>query len=265
MKGFHPFHIVDPSPWPVFGSLSLLSSVIMSFLYFYGYGESSGYFFMWILSLVSIVLTCFQWWRDVSREGTFQGHHTFKVVNGLKLGMVMFILSEVMFFFSFFFGFFFVSLNPDVEIGMKWPPSGVESLSFLSVPLLNTVILLSSGVSITWAHHGILESNFKTTVYGMIWTILLGGVFSFFQFLEYFESNFTISDCVFGSVFFIATGFHGIHVLIGSLFILVSLIRICLNFMTKKNHLGFEMAAWYWHFVDVVWLFLYISIYWWGS
>nr|QIK02032.1 cytochrome oxidase subunit 3 [Columbicola macrourae] len=263
VKGFHPFHIVDPSPWPLLGSLSLMSLVFFTFSMFVD--PQKGSFLWWVISICSLSMVVYQWWRDVSRESSYQGHHSNKAVKGLKLGMIMFILSEIMFFFSFFFGFFFFSLNPDVEMGMKWPPEGVESLSFLSVPMLNTILLLSSGVSITWAHHGLISSNMSTAMSGLMWTISLGVIFTLFQMTEYLECNFTIADSVFGSVFYIATGFHGIHVLVGTIFIITSTIRILLLLMTNKNHLGFEMSAWYWHFVDVVWLFLFITIYWWGA
>nr|UTT72626.1 cytochrome c oxidase subunit 3 [Megaginus tataupensis] len=260
-SGFHPFHIVSFSPWPILGSLATLS-VALNFLNFV---YLTGKFSMVLLSVLSLIFVLFQWWRDVVRESTYQGWHTEKVCRGLYLGMIMFISSEVMFFFSFFFGYFFTSLNPDIQIGMMWPPKGVQPLDYMGVPFLNTILLLSSGVSITWAHHCINESLKSSSVKSLIITIILGILFTFFQYLEYFDCSFTIADSCYGSFFFIMTGFHGIHVIVGAIFIMVSTTRLWFNHFSSKHMIGFEMAAWYWHFVDVVWLMLFITVYWWGS
>nr|YP_010449206.1 cytochrome c oxidase subunit III [Falcolipeurus marginalis]UTT72598.1 cytochrome c oxidase subunit 3 [Falcolipeurus marginalis] len=260
-NGFHPFHIVDMSPWPLFGSLSAMSSILSLYLVL----NSLEVLSVFIFCLFSLLMVSFQWWRDVVRESTYQGFHSNKVCSGLSLGVVLFILSEVMFFFSFFFGYFFIALNPDIEIGMCWPPKGIQPLNYMGVPFLNTIILLSSGISITWAHHSILCSNYNQSLISLSITIFLGVIFSFFQGMEYYESSFTMSDGVFGSLFFIATGFHGFHVMIGMIFISVCFFRLLMYQMSDRHHIGFESAAWYWHFVDVVWLFLFVSIYWWGS
>nr|UTN43166.1 cytochrome c oxidase subunit 3 [Pessoaiella absita] len=259
--GFHPFHIVTPSPWPIIGSLSSMSLALNFFLWV----SKSTSLEVLLLSMVSVSLVLFQWWRDVIRESTFMGCHSKEVMNGLYLGVIMFILSEVMFFFSFFFSFFFLSLSPDVELGGEWPPVGIQPLSLMEVPLLNTLLLLSSGVSITWCHHSLMESNKSSSLLSGFITIFLGSIFSYFQYEEYSESAFTMADSVYGSLFFIMTGFHGIHVIVGALMIFISIIRILINHFSNGHHLGFEAAAWYWHFVDVVWLFLFISVYWWGS
>nr|UTN43085.1 cytochrome c oxidase subunit 3 [Osculotes curta] len=261
LYGFHPFHIVSVSPWPLVGSLSLLGFV----LNFFHFMNRSGQSLFLLVGLASLLLFSFQWWRDVIRESTFQGKHTSQVMDGIYLGMSMFILSEVMFFFSFFFGFFFTSLIPDVEIGTIWPPKGVQPLSVFEVPLLNTLILLSSGVSITWCHHSLIKSSFFSSVLSGWITIFLGMIFTMFQYVEYEESSFTMADSVFGSLFFIMTGFHGIHVIVGALMIFVSVFRLMVGHFSSNHHLGFEASAWYWHFVDVVWLFLFVSVYWWGS
>nr|QYC96593.1 cytochrome c oxidase subunit 3 [Falcolipeurus suturalis] len=247
------------SPWPILGSFSVMSTM----LNFYMVLNSLVVFNYLLVSLGSLFMVLFQWWRDVLRESNFQGMHSSKVRSGLYLGMVMFILSEVMFFFSFFFGYFFSSLNPSIDIGGCWPPSGIQSLNFLGIPFLNTVILISSGISITWGHHAMLNSDFSQSKISISLTILLGFLFLYLQALEYFEISFSMADSVYGSLFFIATGFHGIHVFIGVLFIFVSFLKMFLIF-PQKSYVCFEMAAWYWHFVDVVWLFLFISIYWWG-
>lgn len=258
----HSFHLVDPSPWPLFTGLAAFMLTFGGVLTMQAYhiGPSvltNG------LDILIIVLTL--WWSDVTFEASFEGSHTKKVKNGLMIGMLLFIISEVMFFFAFFFGFFYVSLNPSHAIGGIWPPFLFETLNAFSVPFLNTVILLSSGATITVAHEAIVGGSKTHAVLALFATVLLAIIFTSFQVFEYKTSAFTISDSVYGSTFFMATGFHGFHVIIGTTFILVCLIRLYEDHFTTQHHTGFELAAWYWHFVDVVWLFLFISIYWWGS
>lgn len=221
-------------------------------------------FILAVIGLLLIILTIIQWWRDVIREGTFQGHHTLKVTRGLRLGMILFIISEVCFFFAFFWAFFHRSLAPRVEIGCCWPPAGITPLNPFEVPLLNTGVLLTSGLTVTWAHHRLIEGDWVGGLQGLTLTVFLGIYFTVLQIGEYFETSFTIADGVYGSTFFVATGFHGLHVIIGSIFLLVCLVRVYKYHFSTGHHFGFEAAAWYWHFVDVVWLFLYVSIYWWG-
>lgn len=218
-----------------------------------------------ILGLLRILLRSAQWWRDISREGTFQGLHTQKVTTGLRWGMILFIVSEVLFFFSFFWAFFHRSLNATAEIGGCWPPIAIHPFNPFQIPLLNTAILLASGVTVTWAHHAILENFYTQTVQGLSLTIILGVYFSALQAVEYVEAPFSIADSVYGATFFVATGFHGLHVLIGSTFLAVCLVRLTKAHFSSDHHIGLEAAIWYWHFVDVVWLFLYATIYWWGS
>ena len=179
--------------------------------------------------------------------------------------MLLFIVSEIMFFFAFFWGFFHSSLNPSIAIGGVWPPSFMTILDPWKVPLLNTVILLTSGASITWAHHAIVLGDKFGALYSLFITVLLAIVFTGLQGFEYVTAPFTISDGVYGSTFYMATGFHGFHVFVGTCFIAVCAVRLYLNHFSREHHFGFEAAAWYWHFVDVVWLFLFVSIYWWGS
>lgn len=206
----------------------------------------------------------YQWWRDITREGTFQGIHTNQVTLGLKIGIILFITSEVFFFISFFWAFFHRRLSPVIELGLIWPPIGINIFNPFQIPLLNTIILLSSGISVTWAHHRLINKNFNETYKRLLLTIILGIYFSFLQGYEYIDASFTFADSVYGSTFFIATGFHGIHVLIGTLFLFICFLRHNKFHFSKNHHFGFEAAAWYWHFVDIVWLFLYLSIYWWG-
>nr|YP_010249652.1 cytochrome c oxidase subunit III [Nothochrysa sinica]QTT60769.1 cytochrome c oxidase subunit III [Nothochrysa sinica] len=256
----HPYHLVDYSPWPLTGALGALVTTTGIIKWFHQFDNS-----LLILGNIITLLTMYQWWRDVTREGTYQGLHTLSVTLGLRWGMILFILSEIFFFVSFFWAFFHSSLTPSIEIGQTWPPMGINPFNPLEIPLLNTVILLSSGVTITWAHHSLMNNNYTQTMQGLLFTVILGIYFSILQGFEYIESPFTIADSVYGSTFFMATGFHGLHVLIGTTFLLICLIRHINFHFSKYHHFGFEAAAWYWHFVDVVWLFLYISIYWWGS
>nr|YP_009539791.1 cytochrome c oxidase subunit III [Suhpalacsa longialata]AYP72729.1 cytochrome c oxidase subunit III [Suhpalacsa longialata] len=256
----HPYHLVDYSPWPLTGALAALFTTAGMVKWFHQYDMN-----MLILGNLIMILTMIQWWRDVIREGTLQGLHTSNVIGGLRWGMILFIISEVFFFVSFFWAFFHSSLSPTVELGLTWPPMGIMPFNPLEIPLLNTVILLSSGVTITWAHHSLMNSNYTQTAQGLFFTILLGVYFTMLQAYEYIEASFTIADSVYGSTFFVATGFHGLHVLIGTTFLMICFIRHVNFHFSSNHHFGFEAAAWYWHFVDVVWLFLYISIYWWGG
>ena len=216
------------------------------------------------MGIILLLIVIIQWWRDIRREGAIQGLHTSIVELGLRWGIALFIISEIFFFLRFFWAFFHRRLSPNIEIGSIWPPFGIKVFNPFQVPLLNTVILLSSGIRVTWAHHSLLIGNYSQTKIGLRVTILLGIYFSILQILEYFEASFTFADRIYGSTFFIATGFHGLHVIIGTLFLIVILMRHIKWEFRRDHHFGFEAAAWYWHFVDVVWLFLYIIIYWWG-
>nr|DAZ87526.1 TPA_asm: cytochrome c oxidase subunit 3 [Phytosciara flavipes] len=256
----HPFHLVDFSPWPLTGAISTFLMVSGLVKWFHQYNMN-----LFLLGMLITLMNMYQWWRDISREGTFQGHHTLTVVNGLKWGMILFIVSEIFFFISFFWSFFHSSLSPTIELGMNWPPMGVTPFNPFQIPLLNTVVLLTSGISITWAHHSLMENNYSQTINSLLITIILGIYFTMLQAYEYIEASFSIADSIYGASFFMMTGFHGIHVLIGTTFIIVCLIRHKNLHFSSSHHFGFEAAAWYWHFVDIVWLFLYVSIYWWGN
>nr|ALO70486.1 cytochrome c oxidase subunit 3 [Ctenisodes sp. 1 EF-2015] len=256
----HPFHLVDYSPWPLTSSLSAMITMIGLIKWFHYFTPN-----LFLLGFIIIIMNMLQWWRDIAREGTFQGLHTFNVTMGLRWGMILFITSEVFFFISFFWGFFHSSLSPNIEMGMIWPPKGITPFNPIQIPLLNTLILISSGLTVTWAHHSLIENNYTQATQGLLLTVILGMYFTMLQMYEYLEAPFTISDSIYGSSFFMATGFHGIHVIIGTIFLLTCLMRHLMNHFSMIHHFGFEAAAWYWHFVDVVWLFLYISIYWWGK
>nr|AIZ58650.1 cytochrome c oxidase subunit III [Ornithodoros phacochoerus] len=254
-----PFHIVDKSPWPITGSIAALSTMI-GMINLMHLNKTN----ILILGFSIMILTMIQWWRDICRESTFQGHHTLIVIKNMKWGMILFIISEIFFFISFFWAFFHSSLSPNIEIGAQWPPEKILPFNPFSIPLLNTTILLSSGISITWAHHNLIMKIYKDTILALSITIILGLIFTTLQSWEYIQASFSISDSIYGTTFFMSTGFHGLHVIIGTSFLMTTLARVLMNHMTNNHHVGFEAAAWYWHFVDVVWLFLYTFIYWWA-
>nr|WGM81070.1 cytochrome c oxidase subunit III [Acerbas sarala chinensis] len=256
----HPYHLVDYSPWPLTGAIGTMTLVTGMIKWFHNFNMN-----LLLLGYIIIILTMFQWWRDICREGTFQGMHTTFVLKGLRWGMILFIISEIFFFISFFWAFFHSSLSPNIEIGSSWPPSNITPFNPFQIPLLNTIILITSGVTVTWAHHALMENNFSQTKHSLLLTILLGIYFTILQAYEYYEAPFSIADSIYGATFFMATGFHGIHVIIGTIFLFTCFLRHLFKHFSKTHHFGFEAAAWYWHFVDVVWLFLYVSIYWWGN
>ena len=256
----HPYHLVDYSPWPLTGAIGTITLVTGLIKWFHNFNIN-----LLILGYLIVLLTIYQWWRDVCREGTYQGKHTILVSNGLRWGIILFIISEIFFFISFFWAFFHRSLSPNIEIGAIWPPISIIPFNPFQIPLLNTIILITSGITVTWAHHSLIENNFTQTSQRLFITVILGIYFTILQAYEYLEAPFTIADRIYGSTFFIATGFHGLHVIIGTIFLTTCFIRHLNNHFSRNHHFGFEAAAWYWHFVDVVWLFLYISIYWWGN
>ncbi len=256
---YHPYHLISPSPWPVitgFLSINLLIRIIFLFIH-----KNFNFFFT---ALFFVSLASFSWWRDVSRERSFQGYHRAKVIEGLRLGIILFIASEILFFVSFFWIFFHRRLSPTSELGNAWPPIGIIPINPFQIPLLNTIILLSSGISVTWAHHSLLNNKLRRTKLALWTTIILGIYFTLLQGWEYWDASFNFSDSIFGASFFIATGFHGLHVAVGTIFLIISLNRLSINLFSRYHHLGFEISIWYWHFVDVVWLFLYTFLYWWA-
>ncbi|WAX94688.1 cytochrome c oxidase subunit 3 [Aminobacter sp. NyZ550] len=278
----HDYHIIDPSPWPFLGSLGAL---IMAFggvawmqhlkgaeFPIFGYNVANANYWIFAIGLLVVLYTMFGWWSDTIKEGN-EGHHTRVVSLHLRYGMIMFIASEVMFFVAWFWAFFDASLFPGEATqvmrteftGGVWPPKGIEILDPFHLPLYNTIILLLSGTAVTWAHHALLHDDRKGLVNGLALTVGLGILFSFVQAYEYIHAPFAFKDSIYGATFFMATGFHGFHVIIGTIFLLVCLFRAMAGGFTSKQHFGFEAAAWYWHFVDVVWLFLFTAIYIWGS
>nr|ALJ93706.1 cytochrome c oxidase subunit III [Telenomus dignus] len=261
MKNFflQPFHLVTLSPWPILTSINLFFLMISMTKMF-----NLAVKMPLIISIFSVSLCAYQWWRDTSRESTFQGYHSLMVIEGMKLGMVLFIVSEVFFFLSFFWSYFHMLLAPSVEIGQSWPPMGMKFslLDPYNLPLLNTIILISSGMFLSMAHYSIIMKNFFKADYLIIITIALGIIFTLIQNFEYKNAMFSIFTSSYGTTFFMMTGFHGIHVLIGTIFIFISYLRLKSNHFSNTHHMGFEASAWYWHFVDVVWLLLFLFVYW---
>lgn len=257
----HPFHIVDSSPWPFLASLGAFFTLFGFALYMHFYKNG---FLLFILGLILLIGTAICWWRDVIREATFEGHHNSYVRKGLKLGMILFITSEIMLFFAFFWAFFHASLNPTIEIGSVWPPTGIIAINPWHIPLLNTLVLITSGAFITWSHYALLAGNRRDALEALLYTIGLALFFTLLQYYEYSVAPFNISDGVYGSVFYMTTGLHGSHVLIGTLFLIVCAYRLYVHQFSTTHHVGFECASWYWHFVDIVWIFVYFFVYWWG-
>ncbi|HEV2676570.1 MAG TPA: cytochrome c oxidase subunit 3 [Aliidongia sp.] len=253
----HQFHLVAPSIWPLISSLSAGAMFGGTVLGLHGHG--------WILAEVGFmfVLFCmFMWWRDVIKEAVVEKHHTPIVQIGLRYGMTLFISSEVMFFVAFFWAFFASSLYP---VGGVWPPKGITPFDPFHLPFLNTLILLLSGTTVTWAHHSLIEGDRKGLLQGLGITVLLGLTFTCLQAIEYGDALFTFDGNIFGATFFMATGFHGFHVMVGTIFLAVCWVRAYKGQFKPDHHFGFEAAAWYWHFVDVVWLFLFLGVYVWGG
>ncbi|MGY6645795.1 MAG: cytochrome c oxidase subunit 3 [Salinarimonas sp.] len=269
----HDYHLVDPSPWPFIGSVSALILAV-GFITFIRDMPIAGLQIgglVFGLGVIGVLYTMAAWWVDVVKEAQ-AGDHTRVVQLHHRYGMIMFIASEVMFFVAWFWAYFDVALFPGEAIqferaaltGGVWPPEGIQTFNPWHLPLFGTLILLTSGTTVTWAHHAMIENDRQSVKWGLWLTVLLGFAFTCVQAYEYITAYFGFSGHIYGATFFMATGFHGAHVIIGTIFLAVCLWRVYLGHFTPKQHLGFEFAAWYWHFVDVVWIFLFASIYVWG-
>ena len=258
-----PYHLVDPSPWPIVGALGGFLTVFGIIL-----AAHFGNYIVLVAGLAVVLLTMYRWWADVVKESRTPGLHSKVVQLGLRYGMLLFISSEVMFFVGFFWAYFNFLLFPETQGNGQtvWPPTNVLTFDPFHLPLLNTMILLLSGTTVTWAHHALLEGDRKGLLRGPGLTVILGMIFTCCQALEYSHAPFKFNGGgVYSSVFFLATGFHGFHVIVGTIFLAVCWFRAKDNQFTPDRHFGFEAAAWYWHFVDVVWLFLFAAIYWYGA
>jgi cytochrome c oxidase subunit 3 len=267
----HDYHLVEPSPWPAFGSVSAFIMAVGAITWMHH--SFSGAVYVLLAGTLGVLITMAGWWRDVIREAERGGYHTRVVQISHRYGMILFIASEVMFFVAWFWAYFDVALFPtdvhqvlrDEVVGGQWPPKGIETFDPWHLPLLNTLILLTSGTTVTWAHHALLENDRQGLKLGLLCTIVLGVSFTCVQAYEYSHAAFHYAGNIYGATFFMATGFHGFHVLVGSIFLIVCLFRALAGQFKPDQHLGFEFAAWYWHFVDVVWLFLFACIYVWGA
>jgi cytochrome c oxidase subunit 3 len=266
----HDYHLVDPSPWPIIGAIGAFVMALGAI--FFMHNRDNPYRYVGLLIGLAIVLyTMFMWWRDVRHEAN-TGDHTRVVQIHHRYGMMLFIASEVMFFVAWFWAYFDVALFPgDVEqfaraevTGGVWPPASIATFDPWHLPLLNTLILLTSGTTVTWAHHAIIEGDRKGAKQALWITVVLGLLFTLCQAYEYSHAAFNFSGNIYGATFFMATGFHGFHVIVGTIFLFICLMRLYKGDFTPQQHFGFEAAAWYWHFVDVVWLFLFAAIYVWG-
>jgi cytochrome c oxidase subunit 3 len=274
-KPNHDYHLVAPSPWPLIGSISAFILAVgavmwMKDMTMLGFLKGP---FLFGVGFIGVLYTMIAWWRDVIREAEHEGHHTPVVQMHHRYGMILFIASEVMFFVAWFWAYFEVAFYPNhdqmvlrlAHTGGVWPPKSIQTFDPWHLPLLNTLILLLSGTTVTWAHHALLENDREGLKMGLWCTVGLGVLFTLLQVYEYTHAYFAFSGNIYGATFFMATGFHGFHVIIGTIFLAVCLARAYANHFTQEQHLGFEFAAWYWHFVDVVWLFLFAAIYVWGA
>jgi len=264
----HDYHLVNPSPWPAVGAISAFVMMLGAILFMRQVTP-----WVFFIGLAGVLYTMFAWWSDVISEANNGHDHTPVVQLHHRYGMILFIASEVMFFVAWFWAYFdgFLRVD-DVEqvarvaaTGGVWPPIGVEAFNPWHLPLFNTLILLTSGTTVTWAHHALLHNDREGLKWGLVLTVVLGALFTCVQAIEYSHAGFAYSGNIYGATFFMATGFHGFHVIIGTIFLTVCLLRALAGQFTPNQHLGFEFAAWYWHFVDVVWLFLFACIYVWGS
>nr|CBM41832.1 cytochrome oxidase subunit 3 [Millerozyma farinosa] len=265
VRGFmqlHPFHLVGPSPWPMFTSFSLMNLALSLGLTSHGYMGNN---YMLLLAMFTMLYSMTLWFKDIMAESTYLGDHTMAVKRGLNQGFLLFVVSEMLMFMSLFWAFLHSAINPTMEMGMAWPPAGNEAISPAELPLLNTMMLLASGVTITYAHHALINGNRNNTLYGFIYSTLLIVLFVICQGLEYSFSSFTLSDGVYGSTFFSLTGLHGMHMIMTMIMLAVCTWRIYNYDFTNTSHVGAETTMLYLHVLDVMWLFMYIIVYWWGS
>nr|AWN56109.1 cytochrome c oxidase subunit 3 [Aphis fabae] len=255
-----PYFILNLSPWPILMALNTFNLMISNIMIMnFKFNSIS------LINFLMIIFISMLWWRDVIRESTFQGNHNFFIMNLIKFSMILFIISEMFLFISFFWNFLHNSLAPSIELGLNWPPKNITFFNPLLIPLLNTIILLTSSFTVTLTHFYLLNNSKKKTIIFMNLTIILSMYFLILQALEYNQATFTFSDSIFGSSFYMATGFHGLHVIIGTIFLMINLLRMLKLHFSFIHHISFELAAWYWHFIDIIWLFLYMTFYWWNN
>nr|DBA43876.1 TPA_asm: COX3 [Bombus polaris] len=256
MKKNFPFHMVTYSPWPIIVSVNIMNMMLSIILWIY-----LNNLMIMMMNLIILLMSSLMWFRDIIRESTFQGMHSLYIIMMMKFSMIMFIISELFFFISFFWTFFHNSISPSIEINLYWPPKMINFFNPFEIPLLNSIILIMSGFTVTLSHYNLLNNKFKSSILTLMITIILGLYFNFMQVFEYYNSFFCINDSIYGSIFYLSTGFHGIHVLIGTFMLSISLIRMMNSHFSMIHHMNFEFSIWYWHFVDVIWLFIYMFYY----
>nr|AKM69970.1 cytochrome oxidase subunit III [Thripsaphis sp. YW-2015] len=255
-----PYFLLNLSPWPIlmsFTSFNMMISNIMMLNFKFN--------LFFLMNWLTINFIAMWWRRDDIEESTFQGNHNFFIMNLIKLSMILFIISEMFLFISFFWNFLHNSLAPSIELGLNWPPKNIKFFNPILIPLLNTIILITSSFTITLAHFYLMNNKKNKSEKFLLLTIILSVYFLYLQKIEYNEATFTFSDSIFGSSFYMATGFHGLHVIIGTLFLTLNLMRMLKMHFSFLHHISFELAAWYWHFIDIIWLFLYMTFYWWNN
>lgn len=258
LKRTHNYHLVENSPWPIYVSINILSIIIGIIMIIYNKIEGNK---ILILSGIGLSISIYNWLKEIIKESTYEGNHTKKVQKGITIGIILIIISEICIFITLFFAYFYNSLIPSIEISIKYPPIGIEIINPKALPLLNTIILFISGITATNSLNMLICNSRKYSILFLIITIILGIIFSYFQYIEYINASFTITDSVFGSSFYTLTGFHGIHVIMGIIFLIIALIRLISNHFTTDHYLNLSFANIYWHFVDYVWIILYIFIY----
>jgi cytochrome c oxidase subunit 3 len=257
----HPYHLVKPSPWPIylaFGSFGLLYNLTMLM------HNITNNKWILLLNLITLIYIGLLWSRDIIAEATYLGEHTSKISEGLNMGFIIFLITELMWFIGVFWAYFHSALSPSIELGEMWPPIGIIPIQATDLPLLNTLILLLSGGTITYSHHGLIGRDYKNSVIGLLLTIILGIIFIICQYIEYKYCSYTMADSIYGSVFFIVTGLHGIHLITGTGILCLNFYRLYNMQLTSTKHTGYNTAILLWHFLDVAWLFVYIICYYWG-
>lgn len=242
---FHPHHLTLNSPWPLLSANAVFTFLTGSVLWFNSIQHGTIIMF---LGLASVLISWTLWFKDVAVEGTLLGHHTHIVQSGLSIGVSLFIVTEAFFFVSIFWAYLHSSLAPTIELGTQWAPMGITALSPLTVPLVNTILLVSSGATVTYAHHALFNGNRSAALTGLTFTVILAIIFTGLQAFEYAEAGFSIADGIYGTCFFFSTGFQGAHVIVGTLFITVGLVRLYSYALTRSHHIGLESAILYWHY-----------------
>lgn len=257
-----PFHLVTSSPWPILTSFSLLIFTSASVIYFNGYTNTILHL---LIGLFITIFSCILWFKDIIIEGQYLGDHTILVQKGLIIGFILFLISEIFIFISIFWAILHSSLSPNIELGINWPPLYITTINPFHLPILNTFLLLSSGAIVTFSHHAIIQRNRSGAIIGLFLTILFATIFTICQGIEYYYATFTITDGIFGSIFYFSTAIHGFHVIIGTIFLSIALFRIINYHFSNFHHLGFEAGILYWHLVDFIWILLFIILYWWAG